>query len=226
MNPAVFPTAMPDPAGLFVDEVVVHRAATGAGQPGYGEDGVWADGAGGGSAGACDRCVYTCDTATSGATYTTTIGDEVVDVVATGADTPASIAAKIAAAIALALPDTVSVSAAGNEVAVERVEGEDRPVVSLSANLRFVAIELHIRASVQPVRAGLREAMLLAQGNRLRGEIVVITNDELRTINDATGAPPDVVEWHGARYEVQVDESYAVGALNHHEYIAQRENVE
>lgn len=61
--------------------------------------------------------------------------------------------------------------------------------------------------AVQP--ASGRDLLRLPEGLRTRETIAIWTSDELRTANETTGTPADVVGYGGASYQVELVEDWA-----------------
>jgi len=60
--------------------------------------------------------------------------------------------------------------------------------------------------NIQP--ASGRDLLRLPEGVRTRETVAIWTSDELRTANEATGAPADVVNYGGASYQVELVEDW------------------
>lgn len=65
-----------------------------------------------------------------------------------------------------------------------------------------------ISANVQP--ASGRDLLRLPEGLRTRETIAIWTAGDLRTVDESTSLPADVVAYDGASYEVQLVETWTV----------------
>lgn len=80
------------------------------------------------------------------------------------------------------------------------VERGAAPTVVAGRVVPGAVANVTIRACVQPV-AG-RDLLLLEEGLRTRQAVNVFTPDLILGLDDATGAPPDIVQFGGERYQV------------------------
>ncbi len=211
---------MPTPGGLF-GSVVVERHPSGAAQPGYDGKGRWQETKPAGSSGPVDDATVAV-TVLNNTLYTLTVNGNPYTFTSDADATAAEIAAGLAA-LADAGETSVTVTEVGGTIRLTKANGEtQRFTVDLDANLTFSALTLTILANAQPMSPGLVEVLLDREGERLRGDLLVITNEQLRTVDDSGGIPADVIQWEGDRFEVIRAEPYVQGVIDHREYVARR----
>lgn len=80
------------------------------------------------------------------------------------------------------------------------VERTPAPAVVAGRVVAGVAANVTIRACVQP--ASGRDLLILEEGLRTRESVSVYTPDAIVGMDDASGAPPDIVQHEGERYQV------------------------
>jgi hypothetical protein len=80
------------------------------------------------------------------------------------------------------------------------VERADAPALVNGRAVPAVPVQVTIRACIQPT-AG-RDLLLLEEEMRTRQTVTVFTTDLIRTADDATQTPPDVIQFAGERYQV------------------------
>lgn len=80
-----------------------------------------------------------------------------------------------------------------------------------------------IIASVQPMRPD--EKLMLPEGSRGRESIKLYTVSELKTMNEETKRPADVVNWESKKFDVFQVSRYKMGVQDHTKAIAIRQSL-
>lgn len=87
------------------------------------------------------------------------------------------------------------------------VERGGAPAIAQGRATPAVPVQLQIRACIQPTNG--RDLLLLEEGARTRQAITIYTPDLIRTLDDATGTPPDVVLYAGERFQVHTVQDWS-----------------
>lgn len=77
---------------------------------------------------------------------------------------------------------------------------------------------LTVQASIQPITG--RELLRFPEGWRTREPVMVYTETELRTVDEAAKKQADTFAYNGRTYEVSKVEPWTMGGLSHYEVTA------
>lgn len=92
------------------------------------------------------------------------------------------------------------------------VERFPAPAVVAGRAEQGPAVLVTVRAQIQPATG--RDLLLLEEGMRTRETVAVFALDKIRTLDDATGTPADIIRHAGERYQVKtVHDWYTSGGF-------------